>query len=78
MFPLIGADLRSAYRHRFQPTAVVVNCSGICDSRSASRDDFLYRLAQLEVWPKAADGRSEATGREGLSIQVLGGNMLAR
>ena len=28
-------------------------------------------MAQLEVWPKAADGRSEATGREGLSIRVF-------
>lgn len=42
-----------------------MNCSGIGDGRSASRDDFLYMLAQLEVWPEAADGHSEATGREG-------------
>lgn len=44
--------------------------SGISDSRSASRKEFLYRLAQLEAWPKAAGSHCEATGREGLLIQV--------
>lgn len=53
-------------------SAVTQSCNGnsVGDGRSASRDDALYRLAQLEVWPKAADGHGEATGRDGLLILV--------
>lgn len=37
------------------------------DGRSAPRDRFLHTLAQEEVWPQAAGGHGEATGREGLA-----------